>query len=208
MFTCPSVIVGILVGMSVLVIVIVACFCHRLKKVQQKLERLSEEDVKQFLEGSTNVNDVSQKKDERADAAFCVDFLPYNGKYEVPKRQISLGNSKTELPSTQSLIIHVPHFSVIYSLPIEDKVLGSGTYGIVNKGIVWLGSELIPVAIKTIRPGVDISYFKALLSELKIMAYIGNGHENIVHLVAACTENIRNRRPLAGRPIDSNLLFL
>lgn len=47
------------------------------------------------------------------------------------------------------------------------------------------------VAVKTIKPvdyGMDT--FKALLSELKIMTYIGK-HENIVNLVGACTTNIQ-----------------
>jgi hypothetical protein len=35
--------------------------------------------------------------------------------------------------------------------------------------------------------------FKALLSELKIMTYIGK-HENIINLIGACTNNIQKSR--------------
>lgn len=38
----------------------------------------------------------------------------------------------------------------------------------------------------------DVAIFKSLLSELKIMMYIGN-HENLVELVGVCTAEIRNR---------------
>lgn len=50
-----------------------------------------------------------------------------------------------------------------------------------------------PVAIKTTKPLTSgKEYFKALLSELKIMTYIG-GHDNIVNLIGACTQNIKKR---------------
>lgn len=51
------------------------------------------------------------------------------------------------------------------------------------------------VAVKTVRPNEDVSNFKMLLAEVKIMAYIGS-HENIVSLVGAYTRNIRNRELL------------
>jgi len=38
---------------------------------------------------------------------------------------------------------------------------------------------------------VDVIYFKALLSELKIMAWIGN-HDRIVNLMATWTGNIEH----------------
>lgn len=76
----------------------------------------------------------------------------------------------------------------------ENDILGAGAYGRVFKGVLTSlpAKESLDVAIKTIRPGVDVIYFKALLSELKVMAFLGNGHENLVHLKAACTEGIKN----------------
>lgn len=35
-----------------------------------------------------------------------------------------------------------------------------------------------------------IEFFKALLSELKIMTYLDK-HENLVNLIGACTQNIQ-----------------
>lgn len=53
--------------------------------------------------------------------------------------------------------------------------------------------ESTTVAVKAVKRNVGVLYFKALLSELKIMAHIGK-HNNIVSLIGACTHNIRKRR--------------
>ena len=49
------------------------------------------------------------------------------------------------------------------------------------------------MAVKTIVPHADDMFFRALLMELKIMAYIGK-HVNIVSLLGAVTENIEMRK--------------
>jgi len=75
-----------------------------------------------------------------------------------------------------------------------EKKPGEGTFGnfIFGKNRnLSNGSEKIEVAVKMSKPldnGIDM--FKALLSELKIMTYIGR-HDNIVNLVGACTQNIQ-----------------
>lgn len=81
-------------------------------------------------------------------------------------------------------------------------MLGSGQYGVIYKGKLKRSKNdqnPIPVAVKTVRSNVDISYFKALMSELKILAYIGPyQNENIVNLVGVCSNNIRNRELYVG----------
>ena len=49
------------------------------------------------------------------------------------------------------------------------------------------------VAIKTVSKGVDLETFKSLLSEIKIMAYLGK-HENIIHMIGASTVDIIERK--------------
>lgn len=61
-----------------------------------------------------------------------------------------------------------------------------GQFGQVLKGSV--GS--LPVAVKTTKPSSDVIYFRSLLSELKILQFLGT-HENIVNLVGANTRNIK-----------------
>ena len=47
------------------------------------------------------------------------------------------------------------------------------------------------VAVKAVTPGVDIEIFKSLLSEIKIMEYLGQ-HENVIQMLGACTEEIES----------------
>lgn len=80
------------------------------------------------------------------------------------------------------------------ALEMEEK-LGSGAYGLVLKGIargLFAGDEETVVAIKTLQPNSDITNFKALLIELKIMSFIGR-NPYIVNLLGACTTDIRKR---------------
>lgn len=75
-----------------------------------------------------------------------------------------------------------------------NNFLGQGAYGIVHKAILSSpqnNQEDVVVAVKTVANNVDVTYFKALLTELKIMTCIGY-HENIVNLIGACTSEIKN----------------
>ncbi|CAG7815389.1 unnamed protein product [Allacma fusca] len=70
----------------------------------------------------------------------------------------------------------------------KTSILGKGAFGLVVRG-KYLGD---PVAVKTTLPNAEVSYFKALLSELKVMAYIGS-HPNVVHFIGAVTNRIKER---------------
>ena len=74
-----------------------------------------------------------------------------------------------------------------------ETVLGSGEFGIVHPGIFQ--SE--PVAIKTFKRSVEIDEFKAVLAELKIMAYMGD-HEFIVKFIGAEISEIAKRKASFG----------
>lgn len=73
----------------------------------------------------------------------------------------------------------------------EKNLLGTGEFAYVVRGRII--SENKPVAIKISKTSADVTLFKSLLSEVKIMIYIGI-HENVVALVGVCTEGIRNRK--------------
>lgn len=49
------------------------------------------------------------------------------------------------------------------------------------------------IAIKTTKPYSELSYFKSLLMELKVMGYLGH-HANIVNLIGAYTGNIKESK--------------
>lgn len=76
-----------------------------------------------------------------------------------------------------------------------DTILGQGEFGIVLKGkVIPNENQSYTVAIKTLKTR-DMHHFKALLSELKIMIYIGY-HKNIVRLVGAVTAQLSERMDL------------
>jgi len=74
----------------------------------------------------------------------------------------------------------------LFIFPGGDKPLGSGTFGVVVKGRM----KTEEVAVKTTRMCVDKVYLKALLQELKVLAYLGS-HENIVNMCGAHTTKLR-----------------
>ena len=76
-----------------------------------------------------------------------------------------------------------------YHCTAWDAALGSGEFGVVYPGICK--SE--PVATKMLKRSVDVDEFKAVLSEVKIMAYLGD-HEHIVKFVGAETSEITSRK--------------
>ncbi len=112
---------------------------------------------------------------------------------------------------TQSLVDRIQYqrykkedFEIHDDMLELDKInpLGSGNYGKVYKGYLTrkgedlLSSPKIPVAVKTVDPATtDVICFKALLTELKVMAYLGS-HKNVVELLGASTSGIRDRNLL------------
>lgn len=70
--------------------------------------------------------------------------------------------------------------------------MGSGAFGLVLQGKatgIKGNEEKTTVAVKTVKATADESHFKALITELKIMANLGS-HLNIVNLMGACTYNL------------------
>lgn len=75
----------------------------------------------------------------------------------------------------------------------RNALLGSGAYGLVFKGKLLQNN--LPIAIKTLKPNADILYFRSLLSELKVMTFIGE-HENIVRCIGASTSELKSSKIL------------
>lgn len=82
-----------------------------------------------------------------------------------------------------------------YEIPINrwglgSTMLGSGAFGVVQKGVIYYGENRQDVvAVKTVSSPKDVTEFENSLMELTIMSYIGR-HEHIVSLVGACTDNM------------------
>uniref|UniRef100_A0AAY4AC54 receptor protein-tyrosine kinase n=1 Tax=Denticeps clupeoides TaxID=299321 RepID=A0AAY4AC54_9TELE len=86
--------------------------------------------------------------------------LPYDPKWEFPRERLRFG-----------------------------KVLGSGAFGKVVQATAYgllSPDSVTTVAVKMLKPSAHSTEKEALMSELKVLSYIGN-HVNIVNLMGACT---------------------
>ncbi|KAJ0050746.1 hypothetical protein NL108_005137, partial [Boleophthalmus pectinirostris] len=86
--------------------------------------------------------------------------LPYDSKWEFPRQKLRFG-----------------------------KTLGSGAFGKVVKATAYglcSADTVTAVAVKMLKPNAHATEKEALMSELKVLGYLGN-HMNIVNLLGACT---------------------
>jgi hypothetical protein len=100
----------------------------------------------------------------------------------LPDAEYETYNKILELPFSKALEI-LPHRLELQ----QSVVLGSGAFGIVFKGVL---DEKNVVAVKTVAKGADESKLAALLSEVKIMSYVGK-HPNIVQLYGLQITDLR-----------------
>ncbi|XP_042534333.1 mast/stem cell growth factor receptor Kit isoform X1 [Dipodomys spectabilis] len=86
--------------------------------------------------------------------------LPYDHKWEFPRNRLSFG-----------------------------KTLGAGAFGKVVEATAYgliKSDAAMTVAVKMLKPSAHLTEREALMSELKVLSYLGN-HVNIVNLLGACT---------------------
>ncbi|CAL8332691.1 unnamed protein product [Merluccius merluccius] len=86
--------------------------------------------------------------------------LPYDPKWEFPRQKLRFGNT-----------------------------LGSGAFGKVVRATAYglcSAETVMTVAVKMLKPNAHSTEKEALMSELKVLSYLGN-HVNIVNLLGACT---------------------
>ncbi|CAL8100404.1 unnamed protein product [Orchesella dallaii] len=146
------------------VLTLLLCW-KKIAKQRRLLRALTDAEIKEFREGNLEV----LENQEYLDTHELLHALPYNDEFEIPCERLHIDTT---------------------------KVLGSGNFGQVVKGAItdeYDSSSQMEVAVKTVKPKYDILYFKTLLTEVKIMAYIGQ-HVNVVSLVGACTQNLKKRQ--------------
>ncbi|XP_063147107.1 mast/stem cell growth factor receptor Kit-like, partial [Candoia aspera] len=86
--------------------------------------------------------------------------LPYDDKWEFPRNRLSFG-----------------------------KTLGAGAFGKVVEATAYgllQPNRPTRVAVKMLKPSAHFTEKEALMSELKVLSYLGS-HDNIVNLLGACT---------------------
>lgn len=86
--------------------------------------------------------------------------LPYDNKWEFPRDRLCFG-----------------------------KILGAGAFGKVVEATAYgllKTDNALTVAVKMLKPSAHATEREALMSELKVLSYLGH-HKNIVNLLGACT---------------------
>ncbi|XP_053559940.1 mast/stem cell growth factor receptor Kit isoform X2 [Bombina bombina] len=86
--------------------------------------------------------------------------LPYDNKWEFPRDKLCFG-----------------------------KILGAGAFGKVVEATAYglfKSDSTLTVAVKMLKPSAHSTEREALMSELKVLSYLGH-HKNIVNLLGACT---------------------
>jgi hypothetical protein len=148
--------------------------------INQKKVRVLQDALLKLLNGNANrINNQSPIEDQ-------VEFLPYDRRWEFPRHRLKLGSFLFS--------IFMPFKNGIMALILNLGIqLGAGCFGRVVKAeaVGLKGSEEIvkTVAVKMVRSEANVSAMEALISELKILVYLGS-HLNVVNLMGACTKKI------------------
>lgn len=179
---------------------------RRILLQRQEYRTKTEEAIREFREGlkkcakqkdkqeyfSSRISSVHKGKVDHDYVTHHVPILelPYDDRFEVVKDKWIIGNHWRPAPTN----CYSESYKNTRPKIADDKLLGQGAFGFVRKGAVELvnGKKQV-VAIKMLKSSVEIDDFKGFLTELKIMAFIGY-HPNIVSLVAACTQDIEQRK--------------
>lgn len=76
-------------------------------------------------------------------------------------------------------------------------MLGTGCFGRILKaeavGMKDCDQTVKTVAVKMVRSETNVAAMEALISELKILSYLGS-HLNVVNLLGACTKQLKKGR--------------
>jgi len=143
---------------------------------------LNDIELHEFLNGSSSVKRIDGKELSIADSEFA-DSFSYSNEHEVP-------DSNFEICKYNNYILNECIYNKSsFSFADEDKILGQGAFGMVVEGSV--NGKL--VAVKMLLPGSGRPYLKSLISELKLLSFLGQ-HENIVNLVGANTSQLKFRK--------------
>ncbi len=108
---------------------------------------------------------------------------------------IDAGNFQEVDWNSVRFIFHCRVFKnkIIIFIVILGVQLGAGCFGRVVKAeaVGLKGSEetIKTVAVKMVRSEANVSAMEALISELKILDYLGS-HLNVVNLLGACTKQL------------------
>lgn len=175
-------------GLFLTLIAIMIVLYRRVYRI--KFTKLTKEELRQFLDGIVTNEVVNEESD--TDNPWT--RMAYNRDFELAKNKFSIGilifylnlNLRMEL----SDIVRQICYSYEYcSHTDKTALLGSGAFGSVYQGRI--DGLVNDVAFKMTRPDCPVSALRGLLSEIKILIYLGK-HENIVSICGAYTAELSN----------------
>jgi serine/threonine protein kinase len=119
---------------------------------------------------------------------YQTEYLPYDKKWEFPKKRLRLGLLFFDI----SLTFQIRKANDIKLHFEKGQELGSGCFGRVVRaeavGLKDADESVKTVAVKMIKPTAKSKdALVALIRELKILIYLGD-HLNVVNLLGACTK--------------------
>ena len=121
------------------------------------------------------------------------EHLPYDKLWEFPRHRLKLGTNCI-------VYIQIKYFNVSHTWSHINrdsvqlgKQLGAGCFGVVLEakaaGIKESDEIVKTVAVKMVRSKSRETASEDLISELKILVYLGS-HLNVLNLLGACTKQI------------------
>ncbi|XP_059481843.1 vascular endothelial growth factor receptor 1-like isoform X2 [Neocloeon triangulifer] len=173
----PLVLIPILIVL-VLLMSVVIYLLRAVKKEKMKVQRLTAQDVKLFLEGATENIDFTMALDQQAD------LLPYNPNYEFPREHLKLGRQLGS--GAFGRVVRAEASAPLFGTTTDFESSAADEQEPHNPTIV---------AVKMVKPSAELSQIKALMTELKILIHVGK-HLNVVNLLGACTSNLSNKELL------------
>ncbi|ODM94981.1 Vascular endothelial growth factor receptor kdr-like [Orchesella cincta] len=168
----------LIVGVALLVITRMR---NIIQEQREALRILTEAEIQEFVEGNPDI--VARAKNDYFNNNTAIDALPYDMKYEIPPDKLSidysciLGSGEYGLVLGGKVMTENVKGYVSISNPPDPEELTMNQEAETN-------NEELTVAVKMCKKDVDVTNFKALLAEIKVMAYLGN-HKNLVSLIGA-----------------------
>uniref|UniRef100_A0AAY5KRX2 receptor protein-tyrosine kinase n=1 Tax=Esox lucius TaxID=8010 RepID=A0AAY5KRX2_ESOLU len=114
--------------------------------------------------------------------------LPYDPKWEFPRQKLRFGTTRAHT-HIHITLVHPSLADLAVCVLAVGKTLGSGAFGKVVRATAYglcSADSVTTVAVKMLKPSAHSTEKEALMSELKVLSYLGN-HINIVNLLGACT---------------------
>ncbi|ODM94586.1 Platelet-derived growth factor receptor beta [Orchesella cincta] len=173
--TSAWVYVGVVLGVlfAILIIGVITFLVLRVRKLQ---EILTSEEIREFMYGVEENSPQAQSGQVENALKF-----PYDKSYEISKDKLKISKRLTKTIKSDSNL---------GTIMKRDALLGTGQFGCVYVALIEddeKGNR--EVALKMAKSDCPANALKSLLSEIKILTYLGK-HPNIVCILGAFTSEL------------------